>query len=145
MSVALHCGPQAEDFEPRGPNPEYLAFALEMIHGDVADLQTPVMQRIAAVWRGDGSFEERMMATLQAARAEGGNELWLAITSAPADYLAYRDWCYREHFREMQCTIATIESDTIREAREVSMKRQLSDYWENRLRPYRISETQPEA
>ncbi|QJE95983.1 hypothetical protein [Luteolibacter luteus] len=141
MSIELHSGPEVSQVEYTGPNPEYLAFAFEMTAGVVADLKTPVMQRIAAVWRGEGSYAERTMATMRAAEAETTG-LWLAIVSAPAEKMTYEQQRYREHFEHLERDIAITESEMIREAKERSRSRQFSEYWDQQLSPFRFPKTQ---
>jgi hypothetical protein len=144
LSLVLHSGPEQELVEYIGPNPEYVDFAIEMTSGTVANLKTPVMQRIAAVWRGEGSFGDRMLATLAAAEKEMPG-LWLAIIRAPSDHMAFEAHCYREHFARLRAEIAVTDSEAIREAKTRSMNRQHSDYWNERFAPFRFPTPLPDA
>ncbi|MCW1915978.1 hypothetical protein OJ996_20490 [Luteolibacter sp. GHJ8] len=115
----------------RGPNPEYLAFALEMSLGAPADLFTPVMQRIAAVWRGPWSgataFEDRLFATMRAAESECPG-LWLAITQSVVEQLDYQDALYRRHFSRAVGEVEALDSETLRTARRRTLARQIHAY-----------------
>lgn len=106
-----------------GVNPEYLDFALEMIGLGTADLKTPVMQRIAQVWRGAGSWEQRTLATMEAANTESPG-LWRAITSAPSERIAVQEMWYAQHVEETRQEIAECTSPRIAAGRENQMAEQ---------------------
>ncbi|MCW1913707.1 hypothetical protein OJ996_08985 [Luteolibacter sp. GHJ8] len=131
MPIDLHARPEVEAAMLRGPNPEYLAFALEMGLGAPADLSTPVMQRIAAVWRGPWAgataFEDRFFATMRAAEAECPG-LWLEIIGAPAQQMNYEKILYERHFAGELAAIEQCSSAGVRAARRKQYAAALHDY-----------------
>lgn len=128
MPVALQAHPE-DLLEPRPPNPEYLALCLELQGRpqDDYELCTPVMLRIAAVWRGPGSWEERTLATMEAANREAPG-LWVAITSAVVEYHAFQETRFRIHVEREQAAIAACTDSRIAEARRKRLERESIDY-----------------
>lgn len=125
MPVALQASPE-ELLEPRPPNREYVAFCLELQgrRPDDYELETPVMKRLAAIWRGEGTWEERTIAVMEAANREAPG-LWRAITSSLVEYHGWADLCARNHVEREQAEIEAGTNKSIAAARS----KRLADQW----------------
>lgn len=144
MSIALHSGPETGEADSlRPPHPELVHLCREIQGGPRAELTLRPLIAIAEAWRALGTFEEKMMAAIAAANAQGP-EVWHSIVSAVCEQQDYEDLCYKCHFTRLREEIAATDSEAIREARTRSMNRQHKEYWDERFAPYRSEKTQPE-
>lgn len=74
------------------------------------------LQRVAAAWRGEGSFEERLLATLRAAQAEGPG-VWESIINAREEQSRYDEEMFRRYIHELEVKAEESTSDAVRNMR----------------------------
>lgn len=101
MSIALHAGPETEVDGWRPPHPELVHLCYELQGGPAVLLTILALQRVAAAWRGSGTFEERLLATLRAAQAEGP-QVWFSIINAREEQTRYDEEMFRRYLIELQ-------------------------------------------
>jgi len=137
--VALHEGPE-EKYEPRAPHPDLVALCHELRGGPAKPMTMPVTQRIAAVWRGPGTWEERYLGAMRQANAEGPT-VWLDITSAVVKQQELEEFLHRKRAAELDHGIAHASTEAIQQARIRSKAREFRDYWRERLSPFRKTDS----
>ncbi len=127
----LHSGPEQETGW-RPPNPEFVAFAYELTGSEPAELRSPVMQRIAAVWRGAGTFEERLLATMAAAEKEASG-LMMDIVRSKLQQTEYEEHMAGLYFEELRDGIAKAPSEATRKIRTKHLASEIRAFFGRRF------------
>ncbi|MEK7952806.1 hypothetical protein [Luteolibacter soli] len=94
------------------PHPDLLNLCYELQGGPAEPMTMPVTERIAAVWRGPGTWEVRFLATMRAAEAERVG-LWEDITGAVVQMHAIEEFLRKKYSAEVMRRYSTISTMTI--------------------------------
>ena len=111
LSIALHSGPEEKQINGhRRPHPDFVHFCYELQGGPAVPMSILALQRVAAVWRGEGSFEDRLLAAVAAAHAEGPG-VWEQIYTARREQADYDREIFHRHIHELNVKAAEATSE----------------------------------
>lgn len=100
----------------RRPHPDFVHLCYELTGGPAVPLSILALRRVAAAWRGPGTFEERMLDTVRAAQAEGSG-VWESIINAREEQDQYDEAMFKLYIAELERKAEGATSEPMRALR----------------------------